>query len=239
MGLLDTILGNVMGSGQQGGGPLGGAAPRSGSSTSPLMKALMLLLAAKAFQHYTSNRQAGAGQGGGFGGPQGGPMADPRGGGFGGGLGGSLDPRGGVGGAAGGGMGSGMGGGMGSGMGGGMGQGTGGGGGLGGLLSGGLGGLLGGLVGGGGLNAVVNQFRQNGYGDAIDSWVGRGQNQRLAPDQLAGALGPETVDELAQHTGMPRDQVLSELSQELPDAVDQFTPDGRIPTEDEVQSRWV
>jgi uncharacterized protein YidB (DUF937 family) len=224
MGLLDQILGNVMGSGQQGGGAFGGSAQRSGSSTSPLMKALMLLLAAKAFQHYTSSRQAGAGPvpgGGNFGGGQSG-----GGGGFGGGLDGSLDPRGGQAGGF-----SGTGGRAGGPMGGGSG--------LGGLLSGGLGGLLGGLVGGGGLNTIIDQFRQNGYGDAVDSWVGRGQNQRLAPDQLAQALGPGTVDELAQHTGMPRDEVLSELSQELPEAVDQFTPEGRIPTEDEAQSRWV
>jgi uncharacterized protein YidB (DUF937 family) len=37
---------------------------------------------------------------------------------------------------------------------------------------------------------------------------------------------------------MPRQQLLSELSDHLPDAVDQFTPDGRLPTHEEVSSRW-
>jgi uncharacterized protein YidB (DUF937 family) len=37
---------------------------------------------------------------------------------------------------------------------------------------------------------------------------------------------------------LPRQQLLSELSEELPDAVDHFTPDGRLPTEQEVSSRW-
>ena len=36
--------------------------------------------------------------------------------------------------------------------------------------------------------------------------------------------------------GLPRQQLLSELSEELPDAVDQFTPDGRLPTEQEASS---
>lgn len=207
MGLLDVVLGNMMG---------GGQGPARTSSSSPLIKALMLLLAAKGVQHYTSNREGGSsgGMGGGFGG-QSSPM--------GGGLGGMFGS---------GGTGPGMGG---AGMGG---LGGLGGGGLGSLVSGGLGGLLGGLVSGGGLSAIVNQFRQNGHGNAIDSWVGHGQNHRLAPNELAQALGPDTVDELERETGMPRDQVLSELSQELPDAVDQFTPDGRIPSEDEFQSRW-
>ena len=115
---------------------------------------------------------------------------------------------------------------------------------LGGALPGGLGGLLGGLFGGGGgsgggLGGLLDQFRQNGYGDHVDSWVGTGQNQRLAANELSQALGPDTLDELEQQTGLPRQQLLSELSEELPDAVDQFTPDGRLPTEQEVSSRWV
>jgi uncharacterized protein YidB (DUF937 family) len=69
-------------------------------------------------------------------------------------------------------------------------------------------------------------------------WVGTGQNRRLAPDELSHALGPDTIDELEQQTGMPRQQLLSELSDHLPDAVDHFTPDGRLPTHEEVSSRW-
>jgi len=88
------------------------------------------------------------------------------------------------------------------------------------------------------LGGLLDQFRQNGYGYRVDSWVSMGQNHRIAPDELSQALGADTLDELEQHTGMPRQQLLSELSEELPDAVDQFTPDGRLPTEQEVSSRW-
>jgi uncharacterized protein YidB (DUF937 family) len=119
-------------------------------------------------------------------------------------------------------------------------------GGMGGAMPGGLGGLLGGLIGGGssgggsgGLGGLLDQFRQNGYGDQADSWVGTGQNRQLAPEDLSQALGPDTIDELGQQTGLPREQLLSELSEHLPDAVDQFTPDGRVPTDEEVSSRWV
>lgn len=148
----------------------------------------------------------------------------------------------------------------GGGLGGLIGGGTGGGGGgLGGLLSGGgLGGLLGGLLGGnsdrpgmseeelgnhmpgavsGGLGGLLQQFQQNGFGHIADSWIGRGPNQQIAPDQLHQALGPETVDELSEQTGMPRQDVLSQLSQALPDMVDRLTPDGRIPDRGEVE-RW-
>jgi uncharacterized protein YidB (DUF937 family) len=200
MGLLDSILGNMMGAGSS------SMQGRAGA-TSPIVKALLMLLAAKAYQSYRSRPQSGSMSGG---------LSDVLGG-QGGGLGGML-----------GGQGGGMPGG------------------LGGALSGGLGGLLGGLLGGGGglaggggLGGLLDQFRQSGYGEHVDSWVGTGQNRRIAPDELSQALGPDTIDELEHQTGMPRQQLLSELSEELPDAVDQFTPDGRLPTEQEASSRWV
>ena len=131
-----------------------------------------------------------------------------------------------------------------------------GGGGLGGLLSGGLGGLLGGLMGGagadtrtmpdqdqahaamsGGLGELLQRFQQSGYGDIVNSWIGTGSNRAVAPDQLNQALSPETVDELSQQTGVPRHEVLSELSQALPTMVDRLTPEGRIPDQQEM-ARW-
>jgi uncharacterized protein YidB (DUF937 family) len=95
--------------------------------------------------------------------------------------------------------------------------------------SGGLGGLLGGVAGGGGLGALVEQFTRNGHGDAINSWIGKGPNQKLPPQQLAEALGPDTVQALKAETGLPEDELLEELSDALPEAVDQLSPDGDAP----------
>jgi uncharacterized protein YidB (DUF937 family) len=108
-----------------------------------------------------------------------------------------------------------------------------GGGGLGGLLSGGLGGLLaGGAAGGalsGGLNDLLSRFQQSGHGDIANSWVGTGANRAISPDQLRQALGPDTVNTLAEQAGVSDVDVLSGLSRDLPEAVDQMTPDGRVP----------
>jgi uncharacterized protein YidB (DUF937 family) len=60
----------------------------------------------------------------------------------------------------------------------------------------------------------------------------------LAPDELSHALGPDTIAGLEQQTGMSRQQLLPELSEHLPEVVDHFTPDGRLPAEQEVSSRW-
>ena len=107
--------------------------------------------------------------------------------------------------------------------------------------SGGLGGVLGGLLAGGaaggilsgGLRNLIGDMEQNGHGGAARSWVGNGANQSLAPNDLAKAIGYEDLDAVASQTGMPRDQVLSTLSQHLPEFVNQLTPNGRLPSEDE------
>jgi len=41
------------------------------------------------------------------------------------------------------------------------------------------------------------------------------------------------LNTLSQQTGLSREELLSRLTRELPAAVDKFTPDGRLPTEDE------
>jgi uncharacterized protein YidB (DUF937 family) len=100
---------------------------------------------------------------------------------------------------------------------------------LGGLLSGaGVGSVL-----SGGLRDLVEHFKQNGQGQAADSWVKPGPNQQLRPDQLEQAIGPDVLNTLSQQTGLSREELLARLTRELPTAVDKFTPEGRLPTEDE------
>ena len=91
------------------------------------------------------------------------------------------------------------------------------------------GGLLGGVAGGGGLGALVEQFTRTGHGDVVNSWIGTGANRTLPPNQLAEALGPDTVQALEAETGMDRQALLQELSETLPEAVDQLTPEGAAP----------
>lgn len=99
---------------------------------------------------------------------------------------------------------------------------------LGGLLSSLGGGGVGGLLGGG-LGELLERFKQNGQGDAAESWIGRGPNKELPPPQLKQAIGPDVLAALEQQTGLSQDEILARLSRELPAAVDQYTPDGRLP----------
>ena len=86
----------------------------------------------------------------------------------------------------------------------------------------------------GGLGGLVDRFRQGGFEDILKSWIGTGENKPIAPNQLQSALGPETVDHLAQETGMPRDDLLAQLSQLLPGVIDKLTPEGQLPRDQDL-----
>jgi uncharacterized protein YidB (DUF937 family) len=111
-------------------------------------------------------------------------------------------------------------------------------GGLGDLLKGGLGGLLaGGAAGGalsGGLNDLLKQLQQAGQGEVTKSWVGTGSNKAISSGDLAKALGADQINTLTAHSGLSRDDLLAGLSQYLPRVVDHLTPNGRVPTEQEL-----
>lgn len=117
-----------------------------------------------------------------------------------------------------------------------------GGGGLSDLLKGGLGGLLAGGAAGsilsGGLGDLLKQFQDNGQSEAADSWVGKGPNKSIEANDLAKALGADQIRTIMAQTGMSREELLEGLSQQLPDVVNELTPEGRVPTEQEA-SRWV
>jgi uncharacterized protein YidB (DUF937 family) len=209
MGLLDVL--NGMQNGPR--GPRQ-SFPTGGSGTSPWMMALLGLLAYKAMK--------GRGGQNPLGGNRGQPMSDPR-----------------TSGAPGGGLGDLLGGMFGGGARAGTGMGSGG-------MGGGLGGMLGGLLAGGaaggllnsGLRNLVGDLEQNGQGETARSWIGTGENQSISQSELANAVGINDIDAVAQQTGMPREQVLSSLSEHLPEFVNQLTPDGRLPTDDEA-AHWV
>ena len=88
------------------------------------------------------------------------------------------------------------------------------------------GGAAGGL---GGLGGLAEQFQKGGLGNVMNSWIGKGENLPISPDQLGNVLGGDLLGKLTQQTGMGQGDLLGQLSQLLPQMVDNATPDGAIP----------
>jgi uncharacterized protein YidB (DUF937 family) len=90
------------------------------------------------------------------------------------------------------------------------------------------GGLLGGIGG------LLEKLQNAGHSDIANSWVGPGQNLPIEPGQLHSALGQKTVSDAAQQAGVTEQDLLSQLAKNLPQFVDKLTPNGRIPTLQEI-----
>ena len=86
----------------------------------------------------------------------------------------------------------------------------------------------------GGLAGLVQQFQQAGLGQQAQSWVGNGPNEPVSGDQVQQALGPQ-LDGMAAKTGLPMGALVGMLATALPAIINQMTPHGRLPTEEEAQ----
>ena len=73
-----------------------------------------------------------------------------------------------------------------------------------------------------------------GHGDIAKSWISTEPNQDISPNDLSRALDPEQIRVMMEQSGLSREELLGELSQQLPEVVNQLTPDGRMPTLDEL-----
>lgn len=166
MGLLDQVIGSVVGA---------KAAPAASGGMSPLTKALLMLLAAKAAHSYLGKGDEKAG---------------------------SVAPTGGTTPAA---------------------------------PSGNIeSGVLAGLPS---LESLLHRFKASGHEETAKSWIEPGPNKAIAPHDLEKTLGPEMINRLQSESGLPRDQLLHQLSDALPSVVDKLTPSGRLPTEGE-RAKW-
>lgn len=87
----------------------------------------------------------------------------------------------------------------------------------------------------GGLGDLLDRFRQSGQQQTADSWVGSGPNESLQPQSLERAIGADTLNDLSARIGLSPQEILARLSNDLPNAVNDMTPQGRLPNELELR----
>ena len=80
----------------------------------------------------------------------------------------------------------------------------------------------------GGLQGLIQQFTNAGYGQQARSWVGSGQNMQISADELNQVLGHGKVQSMGQQTGLPAQAASGGLAALLPVLIDQLTPKGQI-----------
>jgi len=81
----------------------------------------------------------------------------------------------------------------------------------------------------GGLSGILDNFKQNGMGDHVNSWQQPGQaNQPISPDQAQQGLGSGVIDSIAQRTGLSPTLVKGAAAIVLPMLVAHFAENGGV-----------
>lgn len=117
----------------------------------------------------------------------------------------------------------------------------------------GIGDMVGGLLGGGsdgnnsllpalmdliqkrgGVQSVLSQLQSGPLGDAVTSWISTGPNKSVSAHDVGAAFSHDSLSQLSQESGMPREEVKSGLAAQLPDLIDKITPGGSLGSSDQL-----
>lgn len=81
----------------------------------------------------------------------------------------------------------------------------------------------------GGVGALLERFKQQGYSQQAASWVSTGENQPVDAQAVTDVVGTEELSRLSQQLGVSNEQVASGMAQILPHVVNHLTPAGEVP----------
>ena len=85
----------------------------------------------------------------------------------------------------------------------------------------------------GGVEGLMAQLRNSGLSEQVASWVGPGENAKADPRQLARALGPDSMRELARKSSLPVERVAHDLGELIPELLAKASAAGGIPVADQ------
>jgi len=80
-----------------------------------------------------------------------------------------------------------------------------------------------------GLSGMLGNAESQGLGSVVQSWIGNGANQSIAPNQVEGLLGQDRIAQLASRAGIPAGVASAALAHILPTLIDKLTPGGKLP----------
>ncbi len=83
----------------------------------------------------------------------------------------------------------------------------------------------------GGIGAVLERFKQKGYGRQAKSWVSTRNNEVLDAEAVNNVVGRDELSRLSAQLGVREQDVVAGFAEILPEVVDQLSPEGEVPPE--------
>lgn len=80
----------------------------------------------------------------------------------------------------------------------------------------------------GGIQAILEQFRQKGFADVVTSWLSGAHNQSVSPEQIQDVFGTPAISGLAEKLGIDVGSASVLLSEQFPKIVDALSPAGEV-----------
>jgi uncharacterized protein YidB (DUF937 family) len=84
----------------------------------------------------------------------------------------------------------------------------------------------------GGIQGLIQTFKEKGLGDAVSSWISTGENEPVSGEQIQHTLGGNFIQQIAEQLGSSKSEVSGSLSNLLPLIIDKLTPSGTLPEGD-------
>ncbi|WP_168416924.1 YidB family protein [Acinetobacter indicus] len=80
----------------------------------------------------------------------------------------------------------------------------------------------------GGLQGALDKLKGQGLSSQVDDWVstGPGENASVNPQEVQNLFDDEEVEQVAQQTHAPKQDIYGAISQVLPQIIDSLTPQG-------------
>lgn len=90
----------------------------------------------------------------------------------------------------------------------------------------------------GGLQGALDKLKGQGLNSQVDDWVstGPGENANVDAQQVKNLFDEQEVEEVAQQTHAPKQDVYSAISQVLPQIIDSLTPQGEQTSKQEANN---
>ena len=98
--------------------------------------------------------------------------------------------------------------------------------------------LVASLLMNGGLQKILGRLQEGGKGAKGQSWVSTGPNEPVDAADIREALDEQELAQIAQQLCVSEDEAAEAVAQVLPDVVDQATPDGELPDDDELDRKF-
>lgn len=86
----------------------------------------------------------------------------------------------------------------------------------------------------GGINGLLEKFREHGLGNIVESWVSSGVNLPVSASQIVSVIGVPAITALAEKLGQDTRATSSLIAEYLPKIVDGLSPNGELQGQDDL-----